>query len=97
MMKLEKLIMLPRSKPACWKAQGKDTTAEPIIVFHTENIMTNELYFSPGSARKSIQSEIRKHENVRVLTFFGEWQTQNEELIVNDMRWRSQEIRHTDV
>ena len=52
MMKLEKLIMLPSSKPACWKAQGKDTTAEPIIVFHTENIMTNELYFSPGSAIK---------------------------------------------
>jgi hypothetical protein len=47
----------PRRSPAYWNAQGRETTAEPIIVFQTEKMMTKEPYFCPGySNRKKIKS-----------------------------------------
>ena len=35
-------IVKPSTNPDYWKAQGKDTIAEPTRAFHTLKIMTNE-------------------------------------------------------
>ena len=33
---------MPNMKPDSWKAQGRDITAVPTMVFHTEKITTSE-------------------------------------------------------
>ena len=42
--------MSPRIAPDSWKAQGRDTTAVPIMVFQQLKMTTREDCFSPGSA-----------------------------------------------
>ena len=49
-MKLVKLIKQPSKMPDYWNAHGKDTTAEPVIVFQMEKMITMELCFEPGSS-----------------------------------------------
>jgi len=43
------MIMLV-TKPAFWKAQGRDKITVPVIVFQILNIITVELFLLPGAA-----------------------------------------------
>ena len=44
-------MMIPRAIPDCWKAHGKETMADPIMMFQMLKTITKEFCFSPGSCK----------------------------------------------
>ena len=52
-------------RPACWKAHGKETTAVPISVFQTENMITIELYFLSTSSITQKETKCKEHDDVK--------------------------------
>lgn len=99
-------MIRPRPRPDYWKAQGSDTTAVPIIVFHTEKMMIIELwvpFLSTGSyefrgcssSNPSANNNPHINYSIGKLTssFSRERILKNKLICLNQMHWGLKKLR----